>query len=552
MKLPDLFKVKKTRWIDGDGKRVTASTPSASKEIVTSKDWYAEFPEIESARDRSLRLDAGRRKSKGKRVRLCQNKRAAKEMLREMIEAAERRAAGVADYSAQTQPLGELVNRYREHLLAKGNTDNYAETTIRRIETVLGACRFLRVSDLNAETTAAWLYRQRKGKAAEVFRISGIANSYQEIADKFDVRIGTVTRWKKHGAPIQPRGKTDMSEVSSWYNGHSKTMGAGTSNHYVTNLRGFGKWLWRYAKVVEKNPFEMLDKIDAKSDVRKSRRALEANQFSRFIDAATKSTQMYLGLSGQDRAMLYLLAAFTGLRASEVASTTRDSFKLDAKPPVVTVKAAYTKNSKLARIPLHSELVVELTNYFTTLENSNGQIWPGKWKKSAAKMIRRDLKLAGIPYTDENGDDFDFHALRHQFITDLAKAGVSLSVAKELARHSKVDLTANIYTHLSVDDTAAAVEKLTGPRSPLVVGLPAGPDSEFGPVPGPVENVKLANSSDILAVNEKGLKNEKSPQNTEFCGLSESSPGRARTYDKRINSPLLYQLSYRGILSSCP
>ena len=25
------------------------------------------------------------------------------------------------------------------------------------------------------------------------------------------------------------------------------------------------------------------------------------------------------------------------------------------------------------------------------------------------------------------------------------------------------------------------------------------------------------------------------------------SPGRARTYDKRINSPLLYQLSYRGI-----
>ena len=26
----------------------------------------------------------------------------------------------------------------------------------------------------------------------------------------------------------------------------------------------------------------------------------------------------------------------------------------------------------------------------------------------------------------------------------------------------------------------------------------------------------------------------------------QSSPGRARTYDKRINSPLLYQLSYRG------
>ena len=49
-------------------------------------------------------------------------------------------------------------------------------------------------------------------------------------------------------------------------------------------------------------------------------------------------------------------------------------------------------------------------------------------------MISGDLKLAGIPYEDENGDDFDFHALRHQFITDLARADVSLNVAKELAR----------------------------------------------------------------------------------------------------------------------
>ena len=343
-----------------------------------------------------------------------------------------------------------------------------------------------------------------------------------------------------------------MAEVSAWYNAsHSKSMGASTSNHYVTTLRGFGKWLWRNAKVVEKSPFEMLDKIDAKSDVRKSRRALQANQFSRFIDAARSSTAMFRGLSGQDRAILYLLAAFTGLRASEVASTTRSSFKLDTKPAIVTVRAAYTKNSKLARIPLHSDLVVELANYFATLGNASEQIWPGNWNKCAAEMIRGDPKLAGVPYTDENGDDYDFHALRHQFITDLAKAGVSLSVAKELARHSKVDLTANIYTHLSVDDKAAGVEKLSGPKSgksPFATGLPGRPDSDFGPVPGPVDDVKVAKSRDISEEGEEEPENEKSPQNMELSGLSESSPGRARTCDKRINSPLLYQLSYRGML----
>ena len=74
-------------------------------------------------------------------------------------------------------------------------------------------------------------------------------------------------------------------------------------------------------------------------------------------------------------------------------------------------------------------------------------------------MIRIDLAGAGIEYTDANGDDFDFHALRHQFISDLAKAGVSLRVTQELARHSKPELTANIYTHLSAKDTVSELEK---------------------------------------------------------------------------------------------
>ena len=45
----------------------------------------------------------------------------------------------------------------------------------------------------------------------------------------------------------------------------------------------------------------------------------------------------------------------------------------------------------------------------------------------------------------------------------------------------------------------------------------------------------------------RSSKNEKTSQNTWFYEAFKGSPGRARTYDKRINSPLLYQLSYRGI-----
>ena len=121
--------------------------------------------------------------------------------------------------------------------------------------------------------------------------------------------------------------------------------------------------------------------------------------------------------------------------------------------------AAYTKNSEVARIPLRCDLVESLKHYLAQRDFQD-VVWSGTWSDDGAEMIRIDLAAAGIEYTNIHGDDYDFHALRHQFISDLAKAGVSHRAAQELARHSKPELTANIYTHLSLKDTAAEVEKL--------------------------------------------------------------------------------------------
>ena len=77
---------------------------------------------------------------------------------------------------------------------------------------------------------------------------------------------------------------------------------------------------------------------------------------------------------------------------------------------------------------------------------------PGSWADVGSEMIQKDLTEAELPYTDKQGRDFDFHALRHQFITCLSRAGVSLKAAQELARHSKPELTASTYTHLTIKD----------------------------------------------------------------------------------------------------
>lgn len=55
---------------------------------------------------------------------------------------------------------------------------------------------------------------------------------------------------------------------------------------------------------------------------------------------------------------------------------------------------------------------------------------------------------------------FDFHALRHQFISNLARGGAHPKEAQALARHSTITLTMDRYTHLGIMDLTAALERL--------------------------------------------------------------------------------------------
>ena len=91
-------------------------------------------------------------------------------------------------------------------------------------------------------------------------------------------------------------------------------------------------------------------------------------------------------------------------------------------------------------------------------------------------MLRRDLEVAGIPYLDNAGRFLDFHSLRHTFGTNLARAGVAPKVAQELMRHSDVNLTLGIYSHVGISDLAGAVEKL--PKN-LIERRPETTDAGF-------------------------------------------------------------------------
>jgi integrase len=87
------------------------------------------------------------------------------------------------------------------------------------------------------------------------------------------------------------------------------------------------------------------------------------------------------------------------------------------------------------------------------------RLWPGKWYRRAAEMLRVDLEAAGIPYETKDGV-CDFHSLRAVYVTELAEAGVDIKSLQTLARHSTPVLTMNVYAKARKPALAAAVEKL--------------------------------------------------------------------------------------------
>ena len=69
----------------------------------------------------------------------------------------------------------------------------------------------------------------------------------------------------------------------------------------------------------------------------------------RLLEAATAGPKRF-GMEGDERALLYRVAAETGLRFKELQSLKVSSF--DFKACTVRVSCAYTKNKKMALVPL--------------------------------------------------------------------------------------------------------------------------------------------------------------------------------------------------------
>jgi integrase len=332
-----------------------------------------------------------------------------------------------------------------------------------------------------------------------------------------------------------------------------------TINAHATASKAFSRWLQRDARSVD-HPLATIGKLNEKVDRRLIRRPLSEVELRRLLDS-TQTAPIWRGMTGIDRCMLYTIAALTGLRRGELASLTPESFRLDGDVPMVVVEPAYTKNGELAEQPISPTLADTLRTWLATKASGRPVFDP--LPEKTGLMLKTDLRRCGIAPMDGSGRVVDMHSLRHGFITMLAKAGVPVKVLQTLARHSDPKLTLNVYSHLTVFDTAGALGALpdltgknTGSEPLAMTGTDPAvtPISDqlatYLPLTGDVlgRDVTDAGGINETTPDEGGCRNFSEPRELDgSCrGLTEpvvSAPRRTRTFNPLIKSQLLCQLS---------
>ncbi len=195
--------------------------------------------------------------------------------------------------------LAQQLDDFERHLRNRDITDKQVDETITRLNRMLSACEFATASDITSDAVESLLAKLRE-------------------------------------------------------NGRSKQ----TSNHSLKAIKQFCRWLVRTGRHFE-NPVADIKRLNVETDRRHERRVLSSEELQQLVLAA-QSGQEIESIPGPDRAMMYILSAWTGCRKGEIGSLTQTSFDMTANPPTVTVQAAFSKRKRQDVQVLHPDVALLL------------------------------------------------------------------------------------------------------------------------------------------------------------------------------------------------
>ena len=364
-----------------------------------------------------------------RRVPLAENKKIAQRLLAELVEQAEQGLLNDPFVEAIKTPIETHLDGFERHMVAKNNDPSYVRQTARRVKRYLTETKRKSIDKIDPTSVEEFIAKLRK----------------------------------KHNYSLQ------------------------TCNHYIRAIKAFCNWLVKRNRLI-RHPLMVVELFNPEEDRRHARRALEPEEFRYLLNAA-KEGDIVQGISGEDRRMFYILAAWTGFRKGELGSITLRHFKLDGDYPTLRIAASYSKRRREDSQFLHPDVVAKFKEWATKKNPGPNEIlFPVSAKscpfeRKTSEMVEADLQSARevwineansiaerksreasdfLKYVDSHGKYADFHGLRHTFITNLCRANVSPKTAQVLARHSDIKLTMQIYSHVAPEEQAVAIRQLPG------------------------------------------------------------------------------------------
>jgi len=501
-----------------------------------SKNWYVEikdhldaYKRIPGFTDKSATTELGRKLVRLVAARISNDPPAA-ELVRWIEGLPSKLRAKIVELglidgqsSISGKRLADHLTDFSQNLKDKGRTADYCQLVTTRVQTILEDCGFCQLNDIAADKVEGFLAR------------------------------------------LQAKGRSQQ-----------------TANFYLVSMKGFLNWLVRNRRL-NSNPLAHLQGGNVLVDRRLERREVLDDEIRWLLNVA-RSGETIFKMTGFNRFALYSMALGTGLRASELASLTTQSFDLDSDPPTVRILAKNEKSRRGDTLPLPNDLAEMLRGWVPQID-TGAKLWPGTWAayKVASKFIQHDLKVARaawlntakndaeretmkktdfLSYRDADGQQADFHSLRHTYLSRLGRSGASAKVMQRLARHSTVELTLGRYTHAGLFDMRSAVDKLpplpTGPKTTIpevirATGTDAADVLPSGLPKIPARSSRSVRSGALSKVNVDGDQKEENPEKTAVSSGIEAErvrfeltiPSRICRFSRPVQSATLPPLRAR-------
>lgn len=235
----------------------------------------------------------------------------------------------------------------------------------------------------------------------------------------------------------------------------------GMSYSHIRSLKQELKFIFQKAlenHLILENPAA---NITAPKGKKGARRALTDHERKHFLAVAEKDPAYNL----------FLLILYCGCRPAEAVKCQGNDIKVSNGRRMLHIRGTKSDNSD-RYVPMPDVMYQRIADkgpFDILCPNAAGRKHSESSYKRLVDRLRRDMNISMGCRVYRNqllppfplAEDFVPYDLRHTYCTDLQKAGVDIRTAQRLMGHADIRITANIYTHVDMNQIESAADILS-------------------------------------------------------------------------------------------